>query len=112
MIGEVGGRDEIYACRYLEESGLLKRKYFLLQFTLTIGPSWLISRDYARGFTVRWVILVHSCLIRLNAGAIRDGSKSTDDTAQKIKIFRQAGIPVLNHIGNIGEEMRDLLKKF
>jgi hypothetical protein len=45
-------------------------------------------------------------------GAIKDSTKSNDDTARKIRVFREEGIKVLDHIGNIGEEMRDLLKEF
>jgi hypothetical protein len=56
-----------------------------------------------------------SPVIQLTQGAIMDGPTRTklasgpDSTAQKIKVFRQNGIKVLDHIGDIGQEMRLLL---
>jgi hypothetical protein len=55
-------------------------------------------------------------VIQLIKGAIMDGPTRTtlrwsgpDSTMEKIKVFRKNGIKVLDHIGNIGEEMRLLL---
>lgn len=61
---------------------------------------------------IRWVILVRSLRTLLTEGAIRDSANSKDETKDKIKAFRNAGIKVLDHIGYVGEEMAELLRKF
>jgi succinyl-CoA synthetase alpha subunit len=52
-------------------------------------------------------------LAKLKKGAIKDRSNRNDDaTISKIRAYRKQGIKVLDHIGYIGDEMRELLKKF
>jgi hypothetical protein len=48
----------------------------------------------------------------LKQGAIKDGQFSKDETIHKIRTFRRANIKVLDHIGYIGDEMKQLLKAF
>jgi succinyl-CoA synthetase alpha subunit len=48
----------------------------------------------------------------LTKGAIEDSFDSKDATKHKIRAFRRANIKVLDHIGYIGEEMKELLKAF
>jgi hypothetical protein len=49
----------------------------------------------------------------LSQGAIYDKDHvNAESTSHKIKTFREMGIKVLDHIGNIGEEMRELLNTF
>ena len=45
-------------------------------------------------------------------GAVKDSFDSKDATMDKIRAFRGANIKVLDHIGYIGDEMRELLKAF
>ena len=45
-------------------------------------------------------------------GAIKDSFDSKDETMHKIRAFRRANIKVLDHIGYIGDEMKELLKAF
>jgi hypothetical protein len=45
-------------------------------------------------------------------GAIKDSFDSKDETMHKIRAFRLANIKVLDHIGYIGDEMKELLKAF
>jgi hypothetical protein len=59
-----------------------------------------------------WDIQVNRCARLLTTGAIRSGPFVDDSTARKITTFRKAGIKVLDHIGYIGTEMRDLLREF
>jgi len=53
-----------------------------------------------------------SCKYCLSEGAIKDSRDSNDGAIDKIRAFRKAGIKVLDHIGYIGEEMRELLTEF
>jgi hypothetical protein len=48
----------------------------------------------------------------LITGAIKDARDSNDEAIHKIRVFRNANIKVLDHIGYIGEEMRELLTAF
>lgn len=45
-------------------------------------------------------------------GAIADSLIGKDSTVHKVRAFRRANIKVLDHIGYIGDEMRELLKAF
>ena len=45
-------------------------------------------------------------------GAIKDSKDSKDDAIDKVRTFRKAGIKVLDHIGYIGDEMKELMIKF
>ena len=47
-----------------------------------------------------------------HSGAIKDSEKTGDGTANKMRAFREKGIIVLNHIGNIGDEMAESLRLF
>ena len=46
------------------------------------------------------------------SGAIKDNDSSKDEAKHKIRAFRSAEIKVLDHIGYVGDEMKELLKAF
>jgi len=60
---------------------------------------------------IPWDILVVHLWTSLISGAIKDSAASHDDARSKIRAYRAVGIKVLDHIGYIGEEMKNLVNR-
>jgi hypothetical protein len=69
-----------------------------------------ILPEYVPWTITRWDILVRFPWDRAHVGAIKDSRNSKDSAMEKIRYFRDRGIKVTNHLGNIGREMSLLLK--
>lgn len=99
---------------------------------LTADPSYHTSPAYVNKPTGQWVIQVRnpsqfprpsqlsslsmdfSFVFRMLtwAGAIRDREDGKDGAAEKVLAFRRRNLPVLDHIGYIGQEMVRLMNDF